>query len=262
MLIKLGGSVITEKNAEDVFLREKTLGIARIVKDLLFEGEQVLITHGTGSFGKPPAVRFGYLSGYLAQDRIDVVALVQQKLISLNRQVMDTFLAAGVPAALLSTNSIVQCSRGEIAEFETRAVKEYLDRGIVPVMHGDIVPDQEMGFCVCTSDKITMELARLLQPNTVIFATDIDGVYAEEASSEEGKPMSTISPEEYRRLDVSPETPQDVSGGMHAKVGYALVAARYCQNCWILNGNVVERLAAAVRGKDLVGTRVLADSPG
>ncbi len=60
-LIKLGGSVITQKDKEYTF---KKSVVKRLAKEIKKSNKKVLIAHGSGSFGHTSALKYGGMNGY------------------------------------------------------------------------------------------------------------------------------------------------------------------------------------------------------
>ena len=52
-----------------------------------------------------------------------------------------------------------------------------LANNLVPVTHGDVVFDEELGCSVASSDTIVQHLSNIFRPSHVVFVTDVDGIY-------------------------------------------------------------------------------------
>jgi isopentenyl phosphate kinase len=57
------------------------------------------------------------------------------------------------------------------------SLKGFLSLGMVPLIGGDMMFDESMGFSVCGGDQIAVILSRVLNADRLIFATDVPGVF-------------------------------------------------------------------------------------
>ncbi|MEJ2752026.1 MAG: hypothetical protein P8169_05015 [Chloroflexota bacterium] len=57
------------------------------------------------------------------------------------------------------------------------AAAGFLDLGMVPLLGGDVLADDQNGFCVYSGDKIAVDLAFHFNASRLIFATKVDGIF-------------------------------------------------------------------------------------
>ncbi|VEB45255.1 Predicted archaeal kinase [Chromobacterium violaceum] len=102
-MVKLGGSLITCEGpgGPDV---DRDLLTAR-ARELAACGRPLVLVHGTGAYGKPPARRYGYLDGRLPSGRAGVVAEVARDLARLELEVVDCLEAGGLKPLRLPPSS-------------------------------------------------------------------------------------------------------------------------------------------------------------
>src|SRR5437879_3062703 len=94
-VVKLGGSLLTYKERIATF----HVGLARrLAREIAQYAGPVVVLHGTGSYGKPPAHQYGYEDGFLSRARGKVVAEVSAQLHDLRGRVLDVLSQAGVHA--------------------------------------------------------------------------------------------------------------------------------------------------------------------
>ena len=74
MLIKLGGSVITDKSQYRRFDKD---AVSRLCREIAESGKQAVVVHGAGSFGHILAKRYSIQDGYSSKEQIPAVAMVQ-----------------------------------------------------------------------------------------------------------------------------------------------------------------------------------------
>lgn len=250
VIVKLGGSVITDKAVVEVFRQKLT---TRLADELKAASGPLIIVHGTGSYGKPLAVQYNYCSGILASERPEVAALAQHKDRLLHIQVLDVCLKQGLNVTSLPPSALFYCERQEVRTIHLAALTRHLEMGLIPVVYGDIVVDGVHGFSVCSSDNMMLALSQALRASLAIFVCDVDGVYAGGAS---GAWTDKLIQEFVDTVSIMPlDNELDVSGGMHHKVTVAQQIAQGGAECWIINGYVEGRLSALLRGDKVIGTR-------
>lgn len=242
-LIKLGGSVITHPDMPDKFHVEN---VRRIARELATTNESMILVHGTGHVGKPPAIKHGYAdTGIIPASNTALSASVQRDLQQLNERLTLRLIAAGLNVLPLDTGRFFNVEGTDLTQYKlVKSLGKLAQSGIIPVFHGDMVQMGDGRFKVVSSDAIISVLARYLQPQSVYLFTDVDGVFTD---VEDGKLIEVISPATMNQMTSHHSDQADVSGGMTAKVQYAMQIARHCQRCVIASGireGVIERLIA------------------
>lgn len=252
-VLKLGGSLVTHKLSEDRFREDLTTAIARV---LAATNVPLVLVHGTGSYGKPPARRFGYLDGRIRAGCAGIVPFVQGRLEELRCQVLRALRDGGVPAVGLSTCSLVRLCSGLVSSLAAGPIEAILARGLVPVLAGDLVVDDEGGFSVCSSDILASALAVHLRASRLIVASDVPGVLRAD-----GSVVAEIDGGGGLSEAAVVDMPDDVSGGMAGKVEAALLAARTGIDTMIIDGRRPSLVSKALRGEAVPGTRIVVKSP-
>src|SRR5512137_2112385 len=95
-LLKLGGSVITDKNAECTINYDQLSHIASAISQL--NTGPLVIIHGAGSCGHPEAKRYGLENGAVA-GKTDGIYVTHRAVSTLNEAVVETLRRQGIPAA-------------------------------------------------------------------------------------------------------------------------------------------------------------------
>ena len=121
---------------------------------------------------------------------------------------------------------------------------------LVPVLGGDVVLDAARKWGIVSGDVIMARLAQQLEPERAIFVTDVDGIFDRWPG---GALLPRIGPDDIPFA--GPSGAHDITGGMAGKLLRAREVAKHAP-VLVLNGNVSGRLADALAGKDVVGTRV------
>lgn len=262
-VIKLGGSVVSDK-ARDCTARPDTiraLGAALADAAAAAGRPRIALVHGTGSFGKPYAIRYGYLDGAFDADLVHRFLEIRNSLHDLARIVARELAAAGLAVAELDAwHAFPRDDDGTLRFAAPDHDRLLVARGATPLYHGDLYVCPRDGYRVVSSDAMTALLARHHRPRIVLFLSDVDGVL----DPDTGELLREVTPETARRLDrrAHPADALDVSGGMSAKMRWAFEAARWCDACWITNGFHPERFVGALHdaAHATQGTRVRATS--
>ncbi len=246
VLIKLGGSVITDKDRDASFRRAVT---RRLMGEIAKAGVPVVLLHGAGSFGHPQVKAAGLDKPPVTGPKLNGVAATLASLATLHADVLELAAAAGLRPISVPVHALMEANAGAISDVPVDMVEQLLEEGCTPVLHGSMVPDVADGWAIVSADRLMAALAEELEPRLAVFATDVDGVLdADGQLLEEVSAADGISSLDAVRADVT--------GSMQAKVRAALQVAAVCPTV-ILNGNQRGRVLDALKGKPVPGTRPL-----
>jgi isopentenyl phosphate kinase len=255
ILVKLGGSVITDKSKLRTFRRSSC---ERLANELRAAKPPLAIVHGAGSFGHIEAKKHGLHKGFKEDSQIRHVAAVQRDVRELNLKVLEALISKGIRAVSIPPAASATFKNGSIQSFEQDAFKRVLDLGLAPVSFGDVVPDEAMGFSICSGDLMMQALAESFGPDLVVFCADVDGVFdCDPKRSKKSKLIPELNKSSLREIRRTASRSADVTGSIYGKLERMLAIAQYCEKCMIVNGNVPGRLEKAVRGERVVSTVVL-----
>jgi isopentenyl phosphate kinase len=222
-VLKLGGSVVTDKNAVETVDAERLTRAAAAVgavhgrdgsgadADAVPEPASLVVVHGGGSFGHPNAERHGVTTSTGSHDAT-AVREIHGAMRELNRAVVGALADADVPAvpvAPLSTGFRVGGAFHQPAD----AVAALLAEGFVPVLHGDVVATAGEGVTVVSGDELVRELAAELDADRVGLCSDVPGVL-----DTEGGVVDRVTDFDDVADALGGSDATDVTGGMAAKV--------------------------------------------
>lgn len=251
ILIKLGGSVITDKSQYKKFNKEQT---SRLCREIAESGRSVMIVHGAGSYGHVLAKRYSIQKGLVDFGQVAPAAMVHHDAMELGLLVTSELMAVGIPAASLSPGSCFVMDQGHIAVENDEVIRRMSHVGIMPVTHGDVVMDRQKGFAIVSGDEMMEVMARIFKPERVVFVSDIDGLYD---SNPKENPDARLIPEVTQEvLDgvSSEEDVADVTGGVRNKMEAMLRMCSPERDCVLVNGTVPGRLLSLLRGEEVVCT--------
>ena len=248
ILIKLGGSVITDKSRYRAFNKDR---VASLCKEIVQSGKSAMIVHGAGSFGHMIAKQYGLQNGLVDFRQVIAVAQVQSDVRDLSNMVVKELIACGIPAVSVPPGSCFVMDDGELMVENDEPLRALAHIGIIPVMFGDVVMDRKKGFGICSGDQAMEVMARLFKPEKVIFVSDIDGLYTADPKTD---PDAELIPEVTSKdlAEIPPEhTLDDVTGGVIAKAEAMMRMCDEGRDCLLINGTVPGRLLAAMKGEDV-----------
>lgn len=216
VVLKLGGSVITDKSGECAIDHAR---LHEVAEELGAHRETALVlVHGAGSCGHPEARRYRINDG-LTRENVPGVYETHAAVSSLNTAVVDALRDAGVEAIGIHPLDLGLAEDGRLVSFETRHIAEMTEHRIVPVLHGDVVMDRLRGSCIVSGDQLVTRLAAALASRRVGLATDVPGVL------QNGQVIPRIDRSTAESLDVGGSGNTDVTGGMQGKIAELLALA-------------------------------------
>ncbi|MDD1770635.1 MAG: hypothetical protein LUO79_06075 [Methanomassiliicoccales archaeon] len=179
LVLKLGGSLITDKSRPYSLRTETIKAVSREIKGCLDDKlvNQLIVVHGVGSYGHPPVIEHKLHKGFIDPDQLLPLSRTQNKVGELRDVLTSSLQDAGIPIILFHTSSIASAEKGRIVSMHLDAVRGFLKVGMVPVLGGDMVSDSAMGFSVGSGDQVASILAREFHATDLVFATDVAGVY-------------------------------------------------------------------------------------
>ncbi|KAM3568679.1 hypothetical protein VYU27_009201, partial [Nannochloropsis oceanica] len=167
VIIKLGGSSITDKTGFEALKTEGLAAAATLIKKCYDEGLGVIVVHGAGSFGHPQAKKYQINKGWSQEGDQEAFKQVRYgfaatrcSVLKLSSIILNELIAHGLPATSLSACGVWNTVKGEVTKSNTRAVVDLLALGFIAVMHGDGVLDAVKGCNVLSGDTIIRQLAQ------------------------------------------------------------------------------------------------------
>lgn len=270
VVVKIGGSACTMKAQFETLNHEALDASAKQLGKLKADGVRMAVIHGAGSFGHQYAREYGVSKGtgtegdpkYPLSDRLlEGAAKTRLSVTTLNKHVITALVAAGVPGITISPCPFVGTDKKQLPGSQLPAAAadgavELLKRGLVPVVHGDVVLDQAQGLAILSGDVWMVELCKELRARSAVFITDVDGVFT--------APPTEPGAQLVREILVDPKTGEleltgvsmncashDVTGGLKAKLESAaevLLGAPSVEAVYIVRAGS-EGADQALRGK-------------
>ncbi len=254
IILKIGGSVVTEKSKECTFRKKVMDNLAIKIKKA---NRQTIIIHGAGSFGHIQANKYRLNEGYTREEQLHGFSVTHEMVQRLNTMVLKSLQASSIPAVSISPHSVVKLENHELLEMDYNIFEEYLEKKFTPVTFGDVVLDKKLSFSICSGDLLTMALSNHFKPEKVIFIIDEDGLYTSNPKlNKNAQLIETASIKNLETLTTSKDKHDDVTGGMSGKIKTIKKISELGIDTVLLNGNKPERLYKVLVGEGVKSTIV------
>jgi isopentenyl phosphate kinase len=257
VFLKLGGSLITEKDKPNTPRLEIIRQSVHEIKEALSKapGLQLVIGHGSGSFGHSAAHQFGTREGVHNQKDWQGFFQVWKAARELNLIVVDECHQAGLPVIPIPLSSNAISSDKKITNWQTEPLLEALQHHYIPLVYGDVIFDEILGGTIISTEEIFIHLLQILRPKKILLAGIEPGIWQDFPAQEHI--IHKITPQTFPTISkhISGAITKDVTGGMLSKVETMMsVVSRYPDiEIQIFSGLSEGNVAKAILG-ETVGT--------
>ncbi|HEX2905310.1 MAG TPA: isopentenyl phosphate kinase [Phototrophicaceae bacterium] len=257
--VKLGGSLITDKQVEASFRESIAARLAAEIAAALRQDAtlQLLIGHGSGSFGHFAAKRHQTMAGVHTPEQWRAFAEVATVAAELNYLIAKTLRTAGVPVWRLQPSASALSQDGLLVNLAIEPIRQALQQGLVPLVYGDVSLDTQRGGTIISTETIFFYLAQQVPVKRILLLGEVDGVY-----DSAGRVIPLITPANFEAVaaTVGGSAGIDVTGGMETKVRDMLALAQHIPGLTIriLNGDQPELLQQALLHQAEPGTLITA----
>lgn len=217
VFLKLGGSLITDKRGVEQPRPGTIARLAQEIKTALNQNPtlQLIIGHGSGSFGHVSAAKYGTRKGVSTAIQWQGFSEVSTAALRLNAIMREALHTAGVPVVSFQPAASAICENGQIVTMASEPIERALANGLVPLVHGDVAFDRVQGGTIVSTEEVLSFIAPTLKPSWLLLAGDTDGVYDQNKVT-----IPAITLENYKsiRSALGGASGTDVTGGMDSKV--------------------------------------------
>lgn len=259
-LVKLGGSLVTDKTKPYTPRLDVIRRLAKEIKEAEAKGIKIIIGHGGGSFPHVSAAKYQTHKGFISDTSIYGMAVVHNDAMKLNAIIMDELLSAGIRAFPIQPSSIAITENAKIKRMYIEPIKVLLKYGMTPVVYGDVGIDLKRGCCIMSTEEIFRYLALKLKDEYepfIVMCEVVDGIYTKDplkySDAEFIKEVSSKNINEVKKY-LSASHGIDVTGGMIHKVNILFELAKKGINSIIINGLVENNLKNVLMGQLVKGT--------
>lgn len=244
VLIKLGGSLITDKSKPLYAHKELIEQLAREIAQIKSNNTELAVVVGTGagSFGHYLVKKNGMGKTGSLPGNETAVAEIHESVKNLNKKLVD--------ALKKNKQELIQLSAMEL-EVDKDALNSVRERIIS--IYGDIVARADTYEVLSTEELFDLVISRLsgsFDEIGVVFATSVPGVI-----NSQGKLISLLSVDEVSQVNWQQQYGYDVTGGMKQKVEAAARMLEKVRFVRIIDGKKPGNIKKAVEDKN-VGTLI------
>ena len=228
IFLKLGGSLITDKNTPYTPRIDKLNELALEIKTALDSnpGLLLILGHGSGSFGHTAAKKHGTRHGVQTNEQWHGFAEVKFQAAELTRHVIGSLMNAGLPAISIHPSSSMVSDNRKVIHHNTVAIRKALDVHLLPVVHGDVAFDESLGGTILSTEDVFAFLAEQFSPTRILLAGIEAGVWEDFPVRTKLVKQIQLSDYEKMRAGIVGSASTDVTGGMKAKVEEMLELVR------------------------------------
>jgi isopentenyl phosphate kinase len=261
ILLKLGGSLLTDKN-KPFSIREEI--VKSTIHQIIDANEKLVLIHGGGSFGHPLAKKYRISNGFnrSVPNQVFGVAKTHHSMVKFNNYVINTFLEMNYPILSIQPSSIFLKDSQVILTKSLDVIETALDLNILPILYGDIILDKQGSFAIISGDQIILELCEKL-PNyivsKVVFAMESDGLYiVDNKNRENSKLVTDCYCEDIDTLELADLGQKiDVTGGIKSKLNFIKNICRFSIPVQLINGLTESNIYKSLKNQKLNCTNIL-----
>ena len=176
ILMKLGGSVITNKKSQTPKCRKENIN--RIAKIISKSNKKIIIVHGAGSYAHPLAKKYKINKGLDGTNKqLEAITKAKKQMRELNQLLCKSIAEVGLDCeSIIPSISMMINNENEPIDFPKGKFDEIISVGKIAVTFGDIVDTKENNVVILSGDTLLLRLAELYKPKRTFFVMDYPGV--------------------------------------------------------------------------------------
>lgn len=258
ILLKLGGSLITDKDKPYTPRLEKLKSLSLEIKSALDSapGLTLMLGHGSGSFGHVVAKKHGTRDGVQTPEQWAGFSEVRYQAAELNRYVIQSLLEAGIPAMPFPPSASMVAKNRKVTHHNVEVMSRALDVNLLPVVQGDVVFDEALGGTILSTEDVFAFLVGQFPVSRILLAGIEAGVWEDfPARTRLTKQIQLSRYDEAMRGGIHGSMSADVTGGMKSKVEemFSLIQKQAGLTAQIFSAEEPGMLTRALKGEN-VGT--------
>jgi isopentenyl phosphate kinase len=220
VFLKLGGSLITDKSIAHTARVKVITRLASEIKQALEDQPEnnLIIGHGSGSFGHIPADKYGTRQGVKTTTDWQGFWEVWREAHELHQIVLNEFSKSDLKCIGFPPSTSIRTKNHQVHSWDTAPLRQALEHGFVPVIYGDVVFDEEIGGTILSTEELFIHLAKELRPKRILLAGDLEGVFADFPTNKQLIPKIDGKNIDSILKITSGAIAKDVTGGMLSKV--------------------------------------------
>lgn len=258
ILIKLGGSLITNKSKKDSINKRNLSILSKQIKKAQDLKYNLIIAHGQGSFAHIPARKYRTDKGIINKNSPKGICEVAGKASQLNRIVVDYLNNKGIKSFSINPSSIITTQNHQLNKIFTDSIEQLLKNNLIPVLYGDQILDKKIGCTIFSAEKVLNSIVLELKKKNykikkIIHCTNTGGVL-----DNDKKIIIKINLKNFQKYkkDIRGSKDIDVTGGMFHKVEESLNITKQGIDSSIIDGRKENNLLKAIQNKKFTGTKI------
>ena len=257
-IIKIGGSVITDKRNYKTLLTKK---LKRIIEEISLSSDRPrIIIHGAGSFGHIVAKKYDIVNGFKKTEQIKGIIKIREDMTELTKNIVSLLNEKNLKAISFQTSAITFKNQetGGIEIF-VEPIKKTLEIDLIPVLSGDIIFSENRSFSIISGDQLIEILTHFFEVERVVFCSDIDGLLVYDEKNEQ----LLIEEIEYSKLDtiniakIKKTEKIDVTGEMNNKFNIIRKLSDKVNEVVLVNGLIEGRLRSVLNNEKTICTKII-----
>ena len=224
IFLKLGGSLITNKDVAYTAREEVINRLANEIKQALEADSsiKILLGHGSGSFGHFEANKYGTIKGVKSTKDWIGFYKVSRAASKLHHLVINIINKTGLKCFSFAPLAMVTSEDRKIIEWNINPISVALDKGFIPVIYGDVIFDNKLGGTIFSTEDLFSHLAGIFHPKRILLAGIEDGIWKNFPEKEHLIPSITSTNYQYYVKQFKKSSSIDVTGGMAAKISVVM----------------------------------------
>lgn len=263
IMIKFGGSVITDINKEGIAKKDEIERIFREIKPLI-KTKKIIIGHGSGSFAHVPAHKYKVNHGIINNESVFGACVTQDAAAKLNRIVIECALKIHLDAFSFAPSSAALSKDGIIEKWDIAPMIKALELGFLPITYGDVIIDNSKGVSIGSTEEVFRYVSKSVRPKKIIIGTDVDGIFDSDPKiNHNAKLIKEVNKKNIDEIIgyAGGSTKVDVTGGMKTKIQYLYnISKETGALCQIINLSLENRLKSAINNEKVIGTIIDANN--
>lgn len=146
-ILKLGGSLLTDKTTPYTVQENVLKSVAKEIKECIEEGliQSLILVHGAGSYGHPLVMKYQLHKGFQNPEQLLPLTKAQEKVNELRHIIVKQFHELDIPMVLLHPSSMVTSTKMKMTDYFFEALRGFVSLTTVPLLGGDMLIDSIMG---------------------------------------------------------------------------------------------------------------------
>ena len=268
VVIKWGGSLITDKSQLCTVKIDVIESLSKIVKQCIDSDVDIILVHGAGSFGHLRAKRWrlneGLISDFNFQSQNDchsqkqAIKMVRNEMLTLNHHIANSLEKIGLQVNISPPHKWVKNTG---SNFQGNILDNFSDyQNTICITYGDVVEcEGEMEFGILSGDDLVVRLCKEI-PNVkrLVFAIGgVDGILRCPPDVAKADDLIEIWTPDMKFIGAHDQA-IDVTGGIGLKAARGAEVAKMGIAVSIVNGVYPERVFNACMGEEFFGTQIIA----